>query len=109
MAGLIRQLLDFARRREPERDEHDLREVARLLHYSAGITRKKEYPGGQVMYFRAAACTGALYHIDLYLVCGDLPDLPGGVYHFSPHDAALRRLRAAIDRAGAPAGSASPA
>ncbi len=37
---------------------------------------QEEYPGGQVMYFRAAACTGALYHIDLYVVCGDLPDLP---------------------------------
>jgi SagB-type dehydrogenase family enzyme len=45
------------------------------------------------MYFRAAACTGALYHIELYLVCGDLPDLSAGVYHFGPHDFALRRLR----------------
>ena len=45
------------------------------------------------MLFRAAACTGALYHIDLYLVCGDLPDLGAGVYHFSPQDFALRRLR----------------
>lgn len=85
--------------REPRRLLPDLREVARLLHYSAGITRKKEYPGGHVMYFRAAACTGALYHIDLYLVCGDLPDLPAGVYHFGPHDAALRRLRAGDYRA----------
>ena len=45
------------------------------------------------MYFRAAACTDALCHIDLYLVCGDLPDLEAGVYHFGPHDFALRRLR----------------
>jgi SagB-type dehydrogenase family enzyme len=67
--------------------------LARLLHFSAGVTRKRVYPGG-TMYFRAAACTGALYHIDLYLVCGDLPGLPAGVYHFGPHDFALRRLRA---------------
>ena len=53
-----------------------------------------DYPGGQVMHFRAAACTGALYHIDVYLVCGDLPGLAAGVYHFGPHDFALRRLRA---------------
>jgi SagB-type dehydrogenase family enzyme len=85
--------------RQPRRPLPDLRALARLLHYSAGITRKKTYPGGQVMYFRAAACTGALYHIDLYLVCGDLPDLPAGVYHFGPHDAALRRLRAGDHRA----------
>jgi SagB-type dehydrogenase family enzyme len=78
----------------PRRSTPDRRALARLLHFSAGVTRKKQYPGGQVMHFRAAACTGALYHIDLYLVCGDLPDLPAGVYHFSPHDFALRRLRA---------------
>jgi SagB-type dehydrogenase family enzyme len=78
----------------PRRATPDRRELARLLHFSAGVTRKKEYPGGGVMYFRAAACTGALYHIDLYLVCGDLPDLPAGVYQFGPHDFALRRLRA---------------
>jgi len=45
------------------------------------------------MLFRAASCTGALYHIDLYLVCGDLPSLEAGVYHFGVHDFSLRRLR----------------
>ena len=45
------------------------------------------------MLFRAAACTGALYHIELYLVCGDLPGLEAGVYHYAPHDSALRLLR----------------
>ena len=44
------------------------------------------------MLFRAAACTGALYHIDLYIV-GVLEDLEAGVYHFSPQDFALRKLR----------------
>jgi SagB-type dehydrogenase family enzyme len=51
------------------------------------------------MLFRAAACTGALYHIDLYLACGALDDLEAGVYHFSPHDFALRRLRQGDHRA----------
>ena len=50
------------------------------------------------MLFRAAACTGALYHIDLYLVCAELQDISAGVYHFSPHDFALRRLRRGISR-----------
>src|SRR5437773_304771 len=67
--------------------------LAEILFLSAGITKRRSYPGGE-MRFRAAACTGALYHIDLYLVCGDLPGLPAGVYHFGPHDFALRRLRA---------------
>jgi len=69
------------------------RDLAGLLYYAAGITKKGMNPGGQ-MYFRAAACTGALYHIELYLVCGDLPDLAAGVYHFGAQDFALRRLRA---------------
>jgi SagB-type dehydrogenase family enzyme len=45
------------------------------------------------MPFRAAACTGALYHIELYLVCGDLPGLNAGVYHFDPSKSTLRPLR----------------
>jgi len=71
----------------------DVRMLGRILHFSAGITRKKTYAGGQEYYFRAAACTGALYHIDLYVVCGDLPGLTAGVYHFGPHDFALYPLR----------------
>jgi SagB-type dehydrogenase family enzyme len=70
----------------------DLKTIAHLLHFSAGITKKITYPAG-TMYFRAAACTGALYHIDLYLICGNLPGVDAGVYHFSPHDFSLRRLR----------------
>jgi SagB-type dehydrogenase family enzyme len=92
-----------------------LRELGRVLHFSAGVTRAKSYPGGQHMHFRAAACTGALYHIDLYVVCGDLPDRAAGVYHFSPHDFALRQLRAGEHRAvaieasgGHPAVAAAP-
>jgi SagB-type dehydrogenase family enzyme len=69
------------------------RSLAEILFLSAGITKRRNYPGGEIL-FRAAACTGALYHIDLYLVCGDLADLEAGVYQFSPRDFALRRLRA---------------
>jgi SagB-type dehydrogenase family enzyme len=71
----------------------DLPTVGSILHHSVGITKRLHYPGG-VIDFRAAACTGALYHIELYLVCGPLPDLEAGVYHLSVPDFALRRLRA---------------
>src|ERR1700674_216722 len=71
----------------------DLEAVAQLLYLSAGITRKKNYPGGEI-YFRAAACTGALYEVELYLVCSDLANLQAGVYHFAPAEFGLRRLRA---------------
>lgn len=70
----------------------DLKALSLLLYFSAGITRQRKYPGGE-LYFRAAACTGALYEIELYVVCGELPDLEAGVYHFGPADFALRKLR----------------
>jgi SagB-type dehydrogenase family enzyme len=71
----------------------DLDAVAQLLYLSAGITRHRKYPGGEI-YFRAAACTGALYEVELYLVCGDLVNFPAGVYHFAPAEFGLRKLRA---------------
>ena len=70
----------------------DLGTVSQLLYLSAGITRHRKYPGGEI-YFRAAACTGALYEVELYLVCGDVGELAEGIYHFSPGDFGLRRLR----------------
>ncbi len=70
-----------------------LADLARILYFSAGITKSRTFPGGEI-HFRAAACTGALYEIELYVVCGDLPDLAAGVYHFGPADVSLRLLRA---------------
>ncbi len=76
----------------------DLRTLAGLLHYAAGVLRTRRYPGGEIG-FRAAPCTGALYHIEVYPVCADLPDLPAGVYHYAPQDHALRPLRKGDHRA----------
>jgi SagB-type dehydrogenase family enzyme len=70
----------------------DLEAIAQLLYLSAGITRHRKYPGGEI-YFRAAACTGALYEIELYLVCGDLANLEAGIYHFAAAEFGLRKLR----------------
>lgn len=70
----------------------DLRTLAYVLFCSAGVTKRKAYPGGE-MALRAASCTGALYEIELYVVCQDLPGLDAGIYHFGPADFALRRLR----------------
>jgi SagB-type dehydrogenase family enzyme len=70
----------------------DVQDLARILYFSAGITKQRKSPGGEI-YFRAAACTGALYEIELYVVTGDLPGLHAGVYHFNPADVSLRLLR----------------
>src|SRR5215210_1193434 len=69
-----------------------LDELAGILFYSAGVTRQKTYPGGTI-YFRAAACAGALYPTEIYVVCAGIEGLAAGVYHFNPGDFALRRLR----------------
>ena len=69
-----------------------LQDLTRILHFSAGITKHRPHPGGDV-YYRAAACTGALYEIELYVVAGDVPDLDSGVYHFNPADESLRLLQ----------------
>jgi SagB-type dehydrogenase family enzyme len=78
----------------------DLETLAELLFFSAGVTRSKKHPQGET-FFRAAACTGALYEIELYVVCTELasktpgqPALPAGVYHFGAAEFGLRQLRA---------------
>jgi SagB-type dehydrogenase family enzyme len=69
-----------------------LEALAQLLYLCAGITRHRKRPGGEI-FFRAAACTGALYEVELYVVCADLADLQAGVYHFAPGEFVLRKLR----------------
>ena len=71
----------------------DLERLASLLFFTAGVTRRKTYPGGGTMFFRAAPSTGALYQTEVYVVAADVAGLVPGVYHFSPGDFVLRRLR----------------
>lgn len=70
----------------------DIDALARFAYFTNGIT-KTIRRGDEAMAFRAAPTTGALYHLELYLVTGDLPGLPTGVYHYGAHDHALRQLR----------------
>ena len=67
--------------------------LAAVLYYAAGVTRKKTYPGGGEVLFRAAASTGALYQTEVYVAVGAVDGLEPGLYHFCPGDFALRRLR----------------
>ncbi|HEX5457283.1 MAG TPA: SagB/ThcOx family dehydrogenase [Candidatus Nitrosotalea sp.] len=68
--------------------------IGRVLYFSSGITKKIKFPEplGEVD-FRAASCTGALYHIEIYLVCSDMPGLDAGVYHFDPKQMKLDTIR----------------
>jgi SagB-type dehydrogenase family enzyme len=63
-----------------------------LCYYGAGVTDTVQHRG-TVTRFRAASCTGALYHVDLYPVVGEDGPLPAGVYHFDPVTVSLDVLR----------------
>ena len=71
-----------------------LKELSSILFFSAGITREMKYDYG-TFYMRAASATGALYPIELYVICKDIsPNLKAGVYHFNPADFSLTQIRA---------------
>ena len=67
--------------------------LSRILHFSGGITKIINFPHLGDVEFRAAACTGALYHIEIYVVCKDILGLEAGVYHFDPQEMKLSQLR----------------
>jgi SagB-type dehydrogenase family enzyme len=84
----------------------NLETLAALLYGSAGVTKKKRYPGGAEVLFRAAASTGALYQTEVYVAAGEVEGLDAGLYHFCPGDFSLRRLRAGDVRAALAAAAA---
>jgi SagB-type dehydrogenase family enzyme len=85
----------------------DRERLSSVLFFSAGITRKRTYPRGGEIYFRAAPSTGALYQTEVYVVAGPDAGVPAGVYHFSPGDWALRQLREGDFRRALAAAAAS--
>ena len=58
-----------------------LQQVAQLLWAAQGITS----PTG----FRTAPSVGGLYPLEIYLISGNVQDLPAGIYHYSPQDHTL--------------------
>ncbi len=78
--------------------EPSISELAELLFFSAGLTRKVRF-GSETHYMRAASATGALYPIELYVVCKDIPGLDAGVYQFNPLDFTLVQVRSGDFRA----------
>ena len=80
-----------------------------LLYYAAGVTKRRTYPGGGEVLFRAAASTGALYQTEVYVVAGDVDGLEPGLYHFCPGDFMLRRLRTGDVRAALAQAAVEPA
>lgn len=81
---------------EPFPDRTTLARIGLLSNGLLGRQFKRREATGE---FRTAGATGARYHLEVYFVCADLPDLPAGVYHYAAHDHSLGRLRAGDYRA----------
>lgn len=72
----------------------NLADLARISLLSNGILKQGAHrPDGTIIQYRAAGGTGASYHLELYFICGDLPNLQSGIYHYSVLDHSFRQLR----------------
>jgi SagB-type dehydrogenase family enzyme len=93
----------------------DRRSIARLLTWGAGLHHAVRYRDGET-FFRTYASAGALYPVEVYLVCGGLEGLEEGIYHYLPDGDALVLFREGDHRpslvracAGEPAVAHAPA
>ncbi len=72
----------------------DAQVLARLLFFTAGVTRVSHPAGGgDPTWFRAAMSAGNLHPIEVYVVCDRLGEVRAGVYHFAPLEVGLTMLR----------------
>ncbi len=62
--------------RHYSQDELSLDEVSQLLWAGQGITKAG--------FYRTSPSAGATYPLELYLVCGEVDEIPAGVYHYVP-------------------------
>jgi SagB-type dehydrogenase family enzyme len=69
----------------------DLELLARLLFYSAGVTRKAP-AREQTIWFRAAPSAGNLHPVEVYVAAGAVAGLESGLYHFAPDVFGLEEL-----------------
>ncbi len=73
-----------------------LSDISQLLWAAQGITNERG--------FRTAPSAGALYPLEVYLVAGNVENLPEGVYKYQPREHALKKIaegdrRKELDRA----------
>lgn len=84
--------------------------LARLLFFSAGVTRRSSSPSlGATVWFRAAMSAGNLHPIEVYVVTADLPGVAAAVHHFAPLEFGLTPLRPGDWRANLAGAAAEPA
>jgi SagB-type dehydrogenase family enzyme len=73
-----------------------LAELADLVHYTSGVTSASAEGGG--ISLRAAASSGALYPVDLYLVSVGGGELARGIHYYDPKRHAALKLAAPFEK-----------
>jgi SagB-type dehydrogenase family enzyme len=86
----------------------DAARLARLLFFSNGVSRTSGSAFGDATYFRTAMSAGNLHPVELYVVCGDLDDVPAGVHHFAALEFGLTELRRGDSRGALAEAAADP-
>jgi SagB-type dehydrogenase family enzyme len=72
----------------------DAATLARLLFFTAGVTRTSASPAfEESTYFRTAMSAGNLHPVEVYAVCAGVDGVPDGVHHFAPLELGLTTLR----------------
>ena len=74
----------------------ELKTLATWLHLAAGITGKTTYHD-RPHFLRSSPSAGALFPCELYVLALGIHDLQPGLYHFSPKDFSLHRLRDGVE------------
>jgi SagB-type dehydrogenase family enzyme len=82
--SLEQSLLERRSTRDYSGDALTLGEVSQLLWAAQGITDMSGY--------RTAPSAGALYPLEIYIIVGDVVDLPAGIYHYLPESHGLELL-----------------
>ncbi len=72
----------------------DVSKVARLLFFTAGVTRVSSSRAFEERtYFRTAMSAGNLHPVEVYVVCAGVDGIADGVHHFAPLEFGLTTLR----------------
>jgi len=82
--SIEKALLERRSVRGYKKESLTLVEVSQLLWAAQGISNKRG--------FRTAPSAGALYPLEVYLVVGDVNDLPEGIYQYKPHKHELLKI-----------------
>jgi len=82
--SLEQSLLERRSTRNYSGESLTLDEVSQLLWAAQGITNASGH--------RTAPSAGGLYPLEIYLVTGDVEDLPPGIYHYLPVDHELELI-----------------